>query len=73
MPQMSRPTAAFQNDHEMRDESEEDGVIKDSYSEEQIGDRQRCFEHLDNLFERRVRQFKRLQKAVAEFQETLQL
>lgn len=57
----------------MKDESDDDAGIKDCYKEEQIADKQKCFEHLDNLFERRVRQFKRLQKAVSEFQETLQI
>ena len=50
----------------MAEETKDEG-FRETYNEEQIADKKKCFEHLQNLFERRVRQFKRLQRAVTDF------
>ena len=59
---------AFLNEKDASsDEENKMAKLPDKYMEDEISDKNKCYELLFNLFERRVRQFKRLNKAVTEF------
>ena len=61
-------SVTFKNEKdESSDEERKMVKMPNTFAEDEISDKTKCLEHLNNLFERRVRQFKRLQKAVKDF------